>query len=153
MSSLEMIYFSPVLGTTHPSHNPRAPCLDSVPWPPPLASCQTAGIFIPRHPIIVQPSLAPPYTFQKEVTHCFPRTPLTQALWTCTSLSPPVLLSVASLSLNSSLFVSGKTPHSPSCHSNNTASWMFLFLRVHWAVIICKALGQELQGLEEREKK
>lgn len=30
---------------------------------------------------------------------------------------------------------------------------MSLFLRVHWAVIICKALGQELLGLEETEKK
>lgn len=73
----------------------------SMPWPPPLVSCQPAGAIFPPQPITVQPSLAPPSTFQKGVAR---RSLCTQFRSSDGYFSVPlVLLSVASLSLSMSL--------------------------------------------------
>lgn len=97
MSAPETLLFSPVPGTYSSLPQPKG----SMPWPPPLVSCQPAGAIFPPQPITVQPSLAPPSTFQKEVAR---RSLCTQFRSSDGYFSVPlVLLSVASLSLSTSL--------------------------------------------------
>lgn len=107
----------------------KVPCLGSLPCLPPLVSCQPAGVIIPPQPIAVQPSLAPPSTFRKDVAK--------RSL--CTWLRSfeghvfvPTCTIVSCISVTKHVsFISGKLAHSPSCPSNHTASLVPPFLRVH----------------------